>query len=129
MKRELENLLSKVDELFSKLDESGSMKPSSYEYMIVFQGVLVQLISSKKLFKRNLDVAEFLNKKFGIVFADYVKKSRPLMIGRTVKYFLSEDDYGDIKEYLNQIYAFIIAVLNGKENELTWSDVIKSMKL
>ena len=77
----------------------------------------------------NIEVVEFLDKKFGITFADYVKKSRPLMIGKTVTYFLQNDEYVDVKDSLNRLYGFIVAVINGKQNDLTWSDVIKSIKL
>jgi hypothetical protein len=38
------------------------------EYMVVFIGVLTEeLICSKKLFKQNIKVKSFLNKKFGIL--------------------------------------------------------------
>lgn len=129
MIKEFDNLMEKNNELLLQLDDENNTIKNGGEYTAVFLGVIVELISSKKLFKKNSDVADFLNKKFGIVFAEYCKKSRPLMIGKTVKHFLAKDEHGDIKEYLNELYAFIVNVINGKQNQLTWSDVIKSIKL
>jgi len=129
MKKDLDGLLEKVDELFVKLKDGETTNKSVNEYMVVFIGILAELLSSKKLFKRNGDVANFLEKKFGILFADYIKKSRPLMIGRTIKFFLADDEYINIKEHLNELYGFIISVIDGKQDDLTWSDVIKSIKL
>lgn len=127
MRKELEQLIENLDILLHKTGET-ELSVKHTDYKAVFLGVLVQVLNSKTLFKRNNEVAEFLGKRFDIEFADYCKKSRPLMVGRTVKYFLHDDTDGDIKEYLNELYSFIIKAIEGKQNDLTWSEVIKSIK-
>lgn len=59
---------------------------------IVLTGVIVHLLTSKEIFKRNIDVKEFLCTCMDIDLPDYVIKSRTLIISRVVRILVSIDN-------------------------------------
>lgn len=107
------------------LNSNYSLKEIEEE--VLFLGVLVALISNKKVFKKNAELALFLENRFDIKFAEYCKKSRPLMIGKTVKYFLENEN--DFSENINSIYRILDTLLYNSKDELTWNDIIKKINI
>lgn len=126
MNKELESIIKQFEKLMTQIHNCSA---SYNDYTTIFLGILIQIISSKQLFRKNVNVADFLEKNYGISYANYVKKSRPLLIGKTVKYFIDNDEQQDIKENLNLLYSFILRILEGKQDEVTWSDVIKNIDI
>lgn len=90
-------------------------------------GVLSNLINNKKIFKKNNELAEFLEIKFEIKFAEYCKKSRPLMIGKTIKYLI--DSETNSSENINTLYRVLNDLLKGSLEDLTWTDIIRKIDI
>lgn len=109
------------------MKDSNFNQIDDIEDIIFFLGTLSVLINNKTLFKRNTELVNFLESKFEIKFAEYCKKSRPLMVGKTIKYLLEEEN--DSSENINELYRILNLLENGKINELTWNDLIKSIDL
>lgn len=123
---ELNSLLSNLDKL-NKTIKLNEIKNN--EKLVVFLGILLEILASKKIFRRNSEIAEFLSNNFNIELATYCKKSRTLILGKTAKFFCSESDKYDLNECLNILYSFIEKISNNKNDSITWTDVIESMKL
>lgn len=90
-------------------------------------GVLSNLINNKKIFKKNNELAKFLEIKFEIKFAEYCKKSRPLMIGKTIKYLI--DSETNSSENINTLYRVLNDLLKGSLEDLTWTDIIRKIDI
>lgn len=119
-----ELILSSLNNIMNKTNYQNN---EELEDIIFFIGAFLLLIDNKLIFKKNKDLAEFLEKKFEIKFAEYCKKSRPLMLGKIVKYFIEEKT--DPAENINELYRILKLLEQGKLNEITWSDIIKNINL
>ncbi|WP_349764314.1 hypothetical protein [Fusobacterium sp. SYSU M8D902] len=119
-----ELILSALNNIMNKTNYQNN---GELEDIIFFIGAFSLLIDNKLIFKKNKDLAEFLEKKFEVKFAEYCKKSRPLMIGKTIKHFIEEKT--DPAENINELYRTLILFKEGKLNETTWSDIIKNINL
>lgn len=117
---EFRNLLIKIDE----------KKDINILYnQILFMGLLSSIMNNKKIFKRNKHLKEFLEKRFGLSFPVYVGKSRPLLMGKTINYFLSNEMETNYSEELNLIYRYIQLAIKDEENDDSWNDIIRNIKL
>ena len=96
---------------------------------IIFTAVLLELISSKKIFKRNKDAAEFLSKTLNFELPEYGKKSRTIMLGKISRFYLNETDKYDINSNLDFIYEFISKLLKNEDEVVSWSSIIESMEI
>lgn len=121
---ELEKLLEQLNLLNKKI---GNMNHSSKT--IIFTAVLLELISSKKIFKRNKDAAEFLSKTLNFELPEYGKKSRTIMLGKISRFYLNETDKYDINSNLDFIYEFISKLLKNEDEVVSWSSIIESMEI
>lgn len=123
---ELKSLLSNL----RKLNEGIKLNETkNNDKLVIFLGALLEILSSKNVFRKNSEVAEFLLVNFSLEFAEYCKRSRPLMLGKTAKFFCTETNNYDLNECLNALYSFIEKVISNKSDDITWTDVIKTMKL
>lgn len=121
---ELEKLLEQLNLLNKKI---SNMNHSSKT--IIFTAVLLELISSKKIFKRNKDAAEFLSKTLNFELPEYGKKSRTIMLGKISRFYLNETDKYDINSNLDFIYEFISKLLKNEDEVVSWSSIIESMEI
>lgn len=125
-----------IDELFSimhKFNQKYNVYKSEKDTILynILISSISEIILSKKLFLRNKDVADFLEKRFKIVFPDYVYKNRALILGRTIKYFSEFETSSDVKDSLNKIYIFLNDILeeNTSSELKTWRDLIDSLNI
>lgn len=63
---------------------------SIYNYKII--GIIVELIFSKKIFKKNAEIQEFLENIFNYEAKDYILKSRSLIISKISKIIVTNDE-------------------------------------
>lgn len=90
-----------------------------YKYKLL--GILTQLIYSKKIFKKNSEISEFLNDVFGIMFKDYILKSRTNIVANLTKHILSSENKNDS---IKKLYTFI----ENKIEQLKREENIKEIK-
>ncbi|SDL09229.1 hypothetical protein [Natronincola ferrireducens] len=120
--------LNEFDEKFNVFNCDENNYTIFYNAMI---SGLTQLILCKKLFKRNKDIVEFLDKVFNIKYPDYVNKNRALILGRTIRYVSEIDDSESLKAIINKLYEVISKLNNDNYNpdNLSWHDAIKLLDL
>lgn len=106
------------------LEKNGENKKIDKAF-INFLGYFNFIIKNKKIIKRNSEVALILKYKFGIEFAEYVKKSRPLMIGRSNIFFIENKEELLMNELFNSLNQILNLALENKEYNVDWSDLIK----
>ena len=103
------------------LNEKTERKIKKLEDFIFFLGTFQNYFSNKKLIKKNSDIAYILEKEFNIKFAEYVKKSRPLILGKSIKYF-----FDNINDLLNTMYKLLSYQIEGKKiDSETWDSFYK----
>ncbi|MCW2279440.1 hypothetical protein [Heliophilum fasciatum] len=110
--------------VYGKKDEN---KNATF-YWVMFIGVVNSIMISKKIFRKNSELATFLYNNFDIDFPEYIKKSRTQMIGRTNRFLLEHKNDYDILNNINTIYRFINEANSGEMDKSKWSDIIKSIK-
>ena len=98
------------------LNEKTERKIKKLEDFIFFLGTFQNYFSNKKLIKKNSDIAYILEKEFNIKFAEYVKKSRPLILGKSIKYFFDNINDLEINDLLNTMYKLLSYQIEGKKN-------------
>lgn len=111
------------------LNEKTERKIKKLEDFIFFLGTFQNYFSNKKLIKKNSDIAYILEKEFNIKFAEYVKKSRPLILGKSIKYFFDNINDLEINDLLNTMYKLLSYQIEGKKiDSETWDSFIKILK-
>ncbi|NST67556.1 hypothetical protein HRG75_08215 [Enterococcus faecalis] len=65
-------------------------------------GITSELILSKQVFPKNIEITSFLNVVFNVEFKNYVMKSRTLILSRTVRVIegCSENEYQNYRRKL-----------------------------
>ena len=116
LSEKIELILGKNDEIL-KLDKD----------IISFLGYFNFIVKNKKIIKKNSELALILKYKFGIEFAEYVKKSRPLMIGKSNIFFIENRDELSINELFNSLNQILNLSLENKAYNIDWNDLIKGM--
>lgn len=108
------------------LNEKTERKIKKLEDFIFFLGTFQNYFSNKRLIKKNSDIAYILEKEFNIKFAEYVKKSRPLILGKSIKYFFDNINDLEINDLLNTMYKLLSYQIEGKKiDSETWDSFYK----
>ena len=67
-------------------------------------GMVSELLLSKQIFLKNMDIEDFLMEVFGLKFKAYLYRSRTMIVARVTKEIIAmEKD----NEYKNKLYKFI----------------------
>lgn len=94
-------------------NELKNSKPPKYKII----GIVSEMILSKEIFKKNIEIKIFLKEVFDKEFSHYVYASRTLIISRTTRLIADSDD----KNYLiykNNLYKFTVKHMdNSKESQ------------
>ena len=67
-------------------------------------GIVVELIYSRLIFKKNDDIKLFVMDVFGIEFKEYIMKSRPIVASKIAKVIITSQT---TTEYKNKLLKFI----------------------
>ncbi|WP_051355672.1 hypothetical protein [Acetobacterium malicum] len=128
---ELFELYQDVKLLMNKdgIDYLEDMGSSNYPKIIAI-GILNDLILSKKVFKRNILVGEFLKNSFNIQLSKSMLHSRTMICGKITRHILDLNDLGEVEDILNTLYG-ILKKLKCEENifEKDIYDVIKGIEI
>ncbi|MGE1235605.1 hypothetical protein [Bacillus altitudinis] len=92
-------------------NELKNSKPPKYKII----GIVSEMILSKELFEKNLEIKLFLKEVFDKEFNAYVYASRTLIISRTVRLIAKSED----KEYLtykNKLYKFTVKRIDSSKS-------------
>lgn len=69
-------------------------------------GIASELILSKQVFPKNVDVSDFLKIVFNIEFKEYVMKSRTLILARIVRIINNSSDH-EYQEFRKNLLNFV----------------------
>lgn len=124
---EIEQMLIELNSRDKVFNIDNTKNTKYYNYLTM---CLCQLILDKKLFKRNRELLDFLEKVYNFTYPNYVKKSRMMILGKSIQYVSKIDNMEDIKIYLNKSYSYLMHLLREGEieSDLDWETVIETMK-
>ena len=114
-------------EVSKKLNLKTNIEIKELEDFIFFLGIFQNFFSNKKLLKKNSEVAELLEKIFEIKFTKSDKKSRPLLLGKSIKYFYSNIEELYINNLLNKMYRILYLQSEEREEEETWDSFLEKL--
>lgn len=83
-------------------------------------GIVSELILSRKIFKKNSDITEFLKKVFNIEYKEYVIRSRTLIIAHISRNIVKLDSFENKK--------VLLEFINCKIEELKEEEDVKGEK-
>ncbi|MFQ9672144.1 MAG: hypothetical protein ACLRZT_02060 [Clostridium paraputrificum] len=81
---------------------------------IISCGILNDIILSKKIFKRNYMIGEFLESYFSITLSSYILSSRTMICGKITKYIYSIDNKDELINLLNSLYNILLKIESNK---------------
>ena len=97
---------------------------------LLFISILKNLILSKKIFRKNKDIATFLKNNFGISLSDYMIHSRTTICGKIVRIIKEITDEDEINNYLNKLFEILKKINNNDDLEkVDIYSVIERMEL
>lgn len=70
-------------------------------------GIVTEIILSKELFKKNIDLEEFLSGIFNVTYKEYVMKSRTMILARTNR-LINNCSSDEMEEYRKQLNSFVV---------------------
>ena len=114
-------------EVSKKLNLKTNIEIKELEDFIFFLGIFQNFFSNKKLLKKNSEVAELLEKIFEIKFTKSDRKSRPLLLGKSIKYFYSNIEELYINNLLNKMYRILYLQSEEREEEETWDSFLEKL--
>jgi hypothetical protein len=85
------------------------------------------LSNNKKIFKRNEEIANFLDNIFHIGFKDYIKKNRKLIIGATMQFISSQEERENYEAYANELNRGINRIIKD-QTDPNYVDYLKKAK-
>ncbi|EAC3746591.1 hypothetical protein E3Z71_11495 [Listeria monocytogenes] len=86
-------------------------------------GIVTEIILSKELFEKNIDLTPFLLEVFNVTYKDYVMKSRTMILARTNR-LIDKSSGEQVLEYRKKLTPFILE----KIDELNDADQNKNDK-
>jgi len=127
--KNIDNMLIDINDKHRIYNFQDKSNITYYNYLII---CLSQIILDKKIFKRNKYLIEFMENNYKFEYPEYIKKSRMLILGRTIQLIIKIDNMEDIKIFLNRTYK-ALSMLNNNELDINkiddWQDAISRLKL
>lgn len=122
-----EKFLSIKDKIIKNSNELDDKM--EYKKMIAIE-IMCNIVLSKKMFKRNTDLGNFLFKFFDIELSKSMLSSRTVICGKIVRIITGYDSEEDVNIMLNRIYDIVKKLLQNTDlDEKDIYDVIRDMEL
>ena len=122
-----EKFLSIKDKIIKNSNELDDKM--EYKKMISIE-IMCNIVLSKKMFKRNTDLGNFLFKFFDIELSKSMLSSRTVICGKIVRIITGYDSEEDVNIMLNRIYDIVKKLLQNTDlDEKDIYDVIRDMEL
>ena len=107
----------KINELFQKRELELELKDIEYEYYLILVSTISLISRDRSIFKRNIDLYEFIKKVFKVEYREYVQKNKSILIGRTINYISTEIESYEYEKYANILIREINELISPrKEN-------------
>lgn len=124
-------LFEKFLSIKDKVIKNGNELNDKIEYkkMIAIE-IMCNIVLSRKMFKRNTDLGNFLFKFFDIELSKSMLSSRTVICGKIVRIISGYDSEEDINIMLNRLYDIVKKLLQNTDlDEKDIYDVIRDMEL
>nr|WP_312986020.1 hypothetical protein [Clostridioides sp.] len=103
-----------------KKDENSIIIEEETQKLIA-SSILSNIILSKKIFKKNIYVKEFLNTYFDMNISKWMMNSRTLMCGKVCRYIHDINDTDKLLDYLNTLFNVLVKI--EKEEDIFSKDI------
>lgn len=77
-------------------------------------GIVAELLLSKKIFNKNVDIEKFLEETFNLYFKIYLYKSRTLLVARVIREIIKLENNSSYKK---RLFLFIDKKIEELKNE------------
>ncbi|MBE5061033.1 MAG: hypothetical protein KH045_04745 [Megamonas funiformis] len=77
-------------------------------------GIVAELLLSKKIFNKNVDIEKFLEETFNLYFKTYLYKSRTLLVARVIREIIKLENNSSYKK---RLFLFIDKKIEELKNE------------
>lgn len=101
-----------INELFEKKELDLNLKDIEYEYYLILVSTISLISKDRNIFKRNIELYEFIKKVFKIEYKEYVQKNKSILVGKTINYISTEIESYEYEKYAN--------ILSREINELVY---------
>ncbi|MDS1005141.1 hypothetical protein FC976_16710 [Clostridium sporogenes] len=101
---------NKINQLYEQKNIDLDIKDIEYEYYIILISTISLIANQKKIFRKNIELYNFLKDIFPIDYKKYILSNRSLLIGKIIKTITKEIDKEDYENYAN--------ILNRKINDI-----------
>ena len=131
MEKDSIELFEKFLSIKDKVIKNGNELDDKMEYkkMIAIE-IMCNIVLSKKMFKRNTDLGNFLFAFFDIELSKSMLSSRTVICGKIVRTITGYDSEEDINIMLNRLYDIVKKLLQNIDlDEKDIYDVIRDMEL
>ena len=111
----------KIKDLYIVNELDFEFKDLEYEYYSIIVATISYISKDRKIFKKNKDLYEFLDKVFDfkIEFKMYVKKNKSILIGKTLQYVSNNIEKNQYEKYANKLNRELNELISPKrENYL-----------
>lgn len=131
----MQKVFDSIDEMLVDINSKNNLynvqNKNNAKYYNYLNMCLCQIILDKRIIKRNKDLIEFLELNYKFKYANYIKKSRMMILGKTIQFVSEIKSMEEIKILLNKTY-FILNLI--QKDELStdlnkdWQDTIDKIK-
>lgn len=131
----MQKVFNNIDEMLIdinyKNDLYGVQNKNNAKYYNYLNMCLCQIILDKKIIKRNKDLVEFLELNYKFKYANYIKKSRMMILGKTIQMVSQIDSMEEVKILLNKTYSILNLIKSDEYNinqYKDWQDTIDKIR-
>jgi hypothetical protein len=113
--------MKKMFDFLSMIDFSNSDQFSEKELedRAILIGIVAEIILSKKLFRKNEELKDFISAKFNLDLLEYIYKSRTLLLARVIR-LLESAGKEQLQDYIDKVTEFIIDY--DKKTKMTFNE-------
>lgn len=127
----IDNSTMDLVNIFLNIDNELGDEDKNIELQkLISSSILNNIILSKKIFKKNYMIGQFLEKYFSIKLSKYALSSRTMISGKVTRYIYSLENSDELIDFLNSLYNILKKLSENKDvfdNDIY--DVIMGMKL
>lgn len=131
----MQKIFNNIDEMLIDINYKNNLyaveNKNNAKYYNYLNMCLCQIILDKKIIKRNKDLVEFLELNYKFKYSNYIKKSRMMILGKTIQIVSQIESMEEVKILLNKTY-YILNHIKLDEYDLNrykdWQDTIDKIK-
>ena len=106
----------RLKDLCEKKESEFELKDIEYEYYAIIVSTISYMSRDRKIFKRNKDLYEFINKVFNKEYKEYIQKNKSILIGKIINHVSNDIDKIEYEKYANILSKEINEIISPKKD-------------